>query len=201
MKKIFAIIAFTLLAQASFAGENLKFGVRFNEGISMFSGKDLDGILKEAGTNSGVTFEMLIKMNEQLAIHPAIGINFDLYEATVKYEESDGYFHYYGSVDENLILFNLQLPILARYNFTPGFFAEAGLQADFNLISSYGIDGDYESIKKDVSACDFGVAVGAGYTFWFGLGIDGRFIFGLTDTFDRPEASQTRFQIGLSWMK
>lgn len=201
MKKIFAIIAFALLAQASFAGENLKFGVRFNEGIGMFSGKHIGGLLDEVGTNTGVSFEMLIKINEQLSIHPAVGINFDLYEGTWESETDNGYHYYYSSVDEDLILFNLQLPVLVRYNFTPGFFAEAGLQAGLNLISSYGIDGDYESIEENVNSCDFGIAVGAGYTFWFGLGIDGRFIFGLTDTFDRPEASQTRFQIGLSWMK
>ena len=59
----------------------------------------------------------------------------------------------------------LQVPLLARYKFTPNFFAEAGPQLGFLLSAKDKYDGEDLDIKQYYKSTDFRFPVGIGYQF------------------------------------
>ncbi len=82
----------------------------------------------------------------------------------------------------------INLGMLARYQFTSGLYAEAGLQPGVLLSaknkSSFtgpggGADPTTADVKKDLSSFDLGVPLGAGYIFNKKLGVSVRFTPGL----------------------
>ena len=52
------------------------------------------------------------------------------------YDDYGYYGSYYSDVTVDAFVFGLQVPVLARYNFTPTIYAEAGLQLELNLGTS-----------------------------------------------------------------
>lgn len=52
------------------------------------------------------------------------------------YDDYGYYSSYYSNVSLDALVIGLQVPVLARYNFTPTIFAEAGLQLELNLGTS-----------------------------------------------------------------
>jgi opacity protein-like surface antigen len=78
-------------------------------------------------------------------------------------------------VGQDIKLSYASIPILFKYRTNTGFYVEAGPQASFKMKEDLGGITDAKFAKK----IDFGVAGGLGFQSKIGLGIGGRYIYGL----------------------
>ncbi|MBS1600153.1 MAG: PorT family protein [Bacteroidetes bacterium] len=85
------------------------------------------------------------------------------------------------STKETLRLFYLGIPIVAKYKFGGGFFAEAGLQPSFLLSAKYKANGSTSDYKDNLNTFDLGIPIGAGYYFSKHLFVGVRVIPGVTN--------------------
>lgn len=192
MKKLIVLAFVAFAAVQSFA---VGLGLRDAFIVGSLMG-DADGNI---GTGDAFTFEMLFPVNENFGIHTGAGIEYAMYDFDV--DDYNDYHRYIMYVD-------MSIPVLARLNFTPGFFMDLGVNLGLNLTTlswvEYGSRStDAESIDE-ASGFNVDFAAGMGYVFKFGLGIDGRITYGLTNVFDLDNVDSNRFgiQIGLSyWFK
>lgn len=93
----------------------------------------------------------------------------------------------------------LNVPVLLQYMAGNGFRLETGPQVGF-AVSSKIKSGDIEQdIKSSVSTVDFSWAIGAGYQFAEGLGVDARYNIGISnvDNAGDPIIHNRVFQVGL----
>lgn len=77
--------------------------------------------------------------------------------------------------------FNLNIPLTARYPFSGGFYAEAGIQPGFILSAKDKYDGDSYDVKDWFKTFDLGIPLGVGYNFKNNFGVNLRLIPGLTN--------------------
>ena len=75
----------------------------------------------------------------------------------------------------------LNVPVLFQYMFDKGFRLETGPQVGFMLSAEQEISNVTFDVKSTYSTVDFSWAVGAGYLFDSGLGIDVRYNLGIND--------------------
>ncbi|MBV4356195.1 porin family protein [Pinibacter aurantiacus] len=90
------------------------------------------------------------------------------------------------SLSLNSTLSYINIPILAQYYFTPGFYVEAGPQIGFltsaKLDNYDPADNDGHAYKDYFKSTDFSGGIGLGYIFKkINLGIDARYTFGLSN--------------------
>lgn len=203
MKKILLIVAmFALLASNAVAQ-----GVNFGPGISyqseaMLGKSEYTKAFSDdqASSGFGVGLNVRVPFNPLLSLHTGLVFQMNIYSYQVDAVVEDYDFM-------NLFL-NLQLPLLARFNFTPGFFAEAGLDMQFNLLAQHysevldNEDGEdaWDEIEN-WGTFQMGPSVGLGYTLWFGLEFSGRFSYGLFDSITKGDIdmSPLRFQLDITY--
>ena len=194
MKKIILLAVLALFTSGAFA-QGLGFGARISYQSEAMMGDDAEYFADEtvsSGFGGGV--DLLYHFS------PMVGLRSGLIVQANVYSWSQ------ATTDYSYLFLNLQVPVLARINFTPGFFAEAGLDMSINTIASAYDDysDEWEDID-DWNAFQLGLTAGAGYTLWFGLEFSGRFSYGLLDPIDRdptPDLKPFRFQIDISyWFK
>lgn len=82
---------------------------------------------------------------------------------------------------EKLKLFYLGIPIIARYKFGSGFYAEAGLQPSFLLSAKYKSEESSTDYKDNMNTFDLGIPIGVGYYFSQHLSAGIRIIPGVTN--------------------
>lgn len=97
----------------------------------------------------------------------------------------------------------IAVPVMFQYNALPNLYVEAGPQFGF-LVSAKGKDNNSSvDIKDDLKTFDFGLGLGAGYYFTPNIGVNLRYVAGLTDIAkDRIGGDSSRngvFQAGLSY--
>lgn len=197
MKKILFIAVIAFAAVQSFA---VGLGLRDALIVGGLTG-DADDFV---GTGDAFTFEMLFPINDVVAIHPAVGFEYVSYSAS--FDGDNGWYSY--SYTDYIAYVDLAMPVLVRFNITPGLFAEAGVNVGVNIATVGWIEyDDYDSdaeIIDNANSLNLDLAFGAGYVFGFGLGIDGRFTYGLTNIIDEDGSDAGRFgvHIGISyWFK
>lgn len=99
-------------------------------------GGDLFGGAMEFGGSLNYHF------NNNLSLIAEANIDIRFYMANLGqfrisgYDDYGYYGSYYSDVTVDAFVFGLQVPVLARYNFTPTIYAEAGLQLELNLGTS-----------------------------------------------------------------
>ncbi|PWW29885.1 MULTISPECIES: porin family protein [unclassified Chryseobacterium] len=100
----------------------------------------------------------------------------------------------------------INVPVMLQYNATPEFYLEAGPEFGFlvNAQAKGDIDGQtYKGNNKDsFRTFNFGAGIGLGYRFTPNIGVNIRYIAGLTDTlkFGLGETSKnTNFQLGVNY--
>lgn len=119
-------------------------------------GGDLFGGAFEFGGSINYHFtnflSLIAEANIDLRVYMAdLGV-FDLYGT-----DDYGYGSYYSSnVSLDVLVFGLQVPVLARYNFTPTIYAEAGLQFELNLGSSISFSDEDGVDVSGISDKDMG---------------------------------------------
>jgi len=184
MKKVLILALVAFAAVQSFA---VGLGVRDAYVVGGMTG-DYDDF---GGSGDALTFEMLFPVNSLLGVHVGAGVEFASYSA--EGESASAFGVTVSSADTYLLYFDFSVPVMARFNIASGFFAEAGLNLGLNL-GTWGWvdidDSDVESVD-DASAFNVDLAVGAGYIFNFGLGLDARFTYGLTDAVETKVLNKT----------
>ena len=97
----------------------------------------------------------------------------------------------------------IAVPVMFQYNALPNLYLEAGPQFGF-LVSAKAKDNNGSlDIKDGLKTFDFGLGLGAGYYFTPNIGVNVRYVAGLTDIVkDRiggDSAKNGAFQVGLAY--
>jgi len=194
MKKIILLAILAMFTSGAFA-QGLGFGARISYQSEAMLGDDAEYFADETVSSGfGGGMDVLYHFSPMVGLHSGAIFQANVYSWTT------------ASVDYSYLFLNLQIPVLARFNFTPGFFAEAGLDMGINMTASAydEISDDWNDID-DWNTFQLGLSAGAGYTLWFGLEFSGRFSYGLLDPVDwtpSPDIKPFRFQFDVSyWFK
>lgn len=183
MKKLIMLVGICLIAFAVKAQDDQK-SKKSALQFAVVAGINLSGIHGESemysgsllGGQIGVMMNVM-ELSEKLALRAEL--NFSMQGG--KYEFSYG--SYFSSGKDRLNYINL--PIIARYKRSGGFFAEAGVQPGFLLSAKDNYEDDGESgsidIKKYLNKFDLGIVLGAGFEFKNKIGVGIRVVPGLTN--------------------
>lgn len=179
MKKLILCAA---LFMAFVAGNaQLRFGAKAGLNVANITGKDVEGYRSKAGLHFGGF--------ARLALTSSLSVQGELlYSAQGARWDDD---------NEKTTLNYLQVPLLARYSFAPGFYAEAGPQIGFLLKAEDDNEGDVSNIKEYLEKTDISLAIGAGYNINSNIGAYARYNAGLTKFYDTEKNSV--FQLGVSY--
>ena len=186
MKKLF--VASLLLVSVNLVAQQFQFGLKAGVNISNFSGaNDVNELENSAlvGFHGGAFLSFLI--GDHFAIQPEA--LFSSQGAKVKY----------ANTEHNFRVSYLNLPIMAKFRFTGGFYLEAGPQAGFKLSE----DVKDMPIKDFANDVDLSLAAGLGYHSPIGLGFGARYSAGLSKVGDfeygttRPDYKNSNIQLFL----
>ncbi|GEN65913.1 MULTISPECIES: porin family protein [Chryseobacterium] len=105
------------------------------------------------------------------------------------------------------VKFNLDyiaVPVMFQYNALPNLYLEAGPQFSFLVSSKLKDNSNSLDVKDGTKSFDFGLGLGAGYYFTPNIGVNVRYVAGLSDVAkDRPSGSDSvkngAFQVGLAY--
>lgn len=121
-----------------------------------------------------VGVDALLPFNCSLPLNTYAGVNLSMQGA--KWEEDWGE----GLTKGITRLTYLNIPVVTRYNFGNGFFAEAGLQPGFLLSAKDKFENVSYDYKEYVKTFDLGIPLGVGYEFPNNFGVGFRVTPGLT---------------------
>jgi len=164
MKKVF--LFFAMFASVSAFSQGFQLGLKAGVNVSNYTGGDLEN-KAIIGFHGGATFGFLL--GDHFSIQPEV-----LFSA--QGAKIDGI----GNNEEKYNVSYINLPVLAKYRFTGGFYLEAGPQVGFKVNESVP-DNTIENFAKDL---DLSVAAGLGYHSPIGLGIGARYNAGLSKVGD-----------------
>lgn len=202
MRNLILVLALILSTCFAANAQDISFGVKAGVNFASIGGDDSDEFDGRTGFHAGVLAEIMV--TEQFGIQPEI-----LYSMQgFKFEESESGFSSKAEVKLDYI----NVPILAKYKFTPGFSAHLGPQIGFLL----NAEGEYEDsfggettsetidIKEFVKDFDFGVAAGLGYELDMGVFFNARYILGISDINDDDDSDYNQqnnvFQLSVGYM-
>jgi opacity protein-like surface antigen len=175
-----------MICASSFYAANaqVSFGAKAGLNVATLTG-DVEGAKSKVGFNIGAIAE--ISLSESFAFQPELVFS----TQGAKFEE-DG---------ESATLKNnfLNVPLLAKYKTSSGFYAVTGPQIGF-LMSAKAEVMDIEVDAKDAyKKTDFSWAFGAGYMVTPNIGIDARYNLGLSNNSEDEEGKikNSVFQVGL----
>ena len=196
MKKILFIAILSIFASATFA-QGLGLGARISYQSEGMVGDNAEYFSDENVSDGyAVGVDLLYHFNERLALRTGLDFMTHIYSWT----EGSGK----NELDNGYLLMYLNAPVLARFNFTRGFFAEAGLDLNFNVVSKVyhedpiGDDLNWDDLDK-WNAFQLGLSAGFGYTMWFGLEFSCRTTYGLLEPVEKADYRPLRFQIDISY--
>ena len=164
MKKI--LFAALVLTSTAVYSQGFQFGVKAGANVSNYTGGDIENSAI-VGFVGGATFGFLI--GEHFTLQPEV-----LFSA--QGAKIDGI----GNNEEKFNVSYINVPVMAKFRFTGGFYLEAGPQVGFKVNESVP-DNTIENFAKDI---DLSVAAGLGYHSPIGLGIGARYNAGLSKVGD-----------------
>ncbi|HWJ89916.1 MAG TPA: porin family protein [Flavisolibacter sp.] len=186
MKKI-SLFFLSLVSVSCLFAQQASLGLKGGLNISTLT-NSLGG---ERGSRPGVNAGLLahVHINQMWAIQPEI-----VYSSQgAKYTVSDG--------EHNLALNYVNVPLQVQYMFSNGFRLQTGPQVGFLASVTDKRQGAETGIftSDDFKSVDFSWSAGLGYMAPSGLGIDGRYNFGLSNINDAGPAviHNNVFQVGL----
>lgn len=201
MKKILLLVAFIVLTTASFA--QFSGGVKAGVNFASAAGDDADGYDGRIAYHFGLYGKL--PLSDKLSFQPELLFN----SVGAKYEESfsDPDF---GDVDykETIRISYLSVPLMLDFAVVDNFSLQVGPQIGFLLAAkgeaevTYdgGSESDEVDMKDDFKATDFGLNIGAVYSFGkFNAGI--RYSLGLASVgdYDDSDIKLNNFQISLGY--
>lgn len=196
MKKILlTAVAVVMCVGGAFA--QLSMGPKVGLNVSSVTG---DGTNYRAGVNVGVFANY--RINNLLAIQPEFlysmqGAAFDDVPVLTKTLESSYTSHY------------IDIPVLLKVYPWRGLNVQVGPQFGFCVDDEYKVKLGGEELStndlkkygydKSAQTFDFSIALGLGYEFDFGMTIDARYNFGLTNIYEEGDAKNTLLMISLGY--
>jgi hypothetical protein len=105
-----------------------------------------------------------------------------------------------GLVEGRVNLLYLNVPVVLRYRFKNGFFAEAGIQPGLLLMAKDKYNGITEDYKDQVNAFDLGIPAGIGYEFKKRYAVGLRVIQGITNINSESDAKDYNFVAALRFI-
>lgn len=190
-KKI--ILAALIVTSAAFAQFQLHVGGRaaFNFGTAY--GDTPEGFKWKWGPGFNVGAAAKMDITPLVTFVPGLEVELRTASADVPFVDKASYSLWY-----------LDFPLLARFNITPQFFADAGLSVNFNLVAKETTEFGGLSETNDIDeikTVDFGFVAGAGFTVIPKLDVTLRFVIGLTDMIDDMGlgSKNLRAQLGVTY--
>ena len=188
MKKIFFIAAMLMVfASHSFANVEKPFisGIQLTEGLEFATGEDSPDIdqLKGMRIYMAFSYNALIAITPELAIHPGIGFNFRITSESDNGDYSGSGVSYLSKDDESIISLGITIPVMARYYFTNIFFGELGFEAMFNFFEKYSYKNNGWEDMENANSFNVGITGGLGVTLFFGLEFNVNVTYGITDLY------------------
>jgi Outer membrane protein beta-barrel domain len=168
MKKLIAALTVVCLAQWGNA-QTVSVGIKAGANVSNFTGKDFNGIKKEAlfGFHGGGW--MSINLGG-LAIQPELLVSTQ--GAKIDFDNN--------STTEEYKLTYLSVPVMVKFKSKTGLYGEIGPQVSFKLDENIGT----QTINDFAKNLDLSAAVGIGFQGKSGLGIGARYLAGLSKVGD-----------------
>ncbi|HVI44305.1 MAG TPA: porin family protein [Chitinophaga sp.] len=171
--------------------QKVQFGVK--------GGLNIDKITNTDGAKTRASFYagglVNIALNESWAVQPEL-----LYSGQgTKFERSFlGYTYAKGTLKTDYI----NIPVMVQYSIVPAFYVEAGPQLGILAGAKIKSGSSSVDVKDQMKSIDFGLGLGFGYKFDMGLGVSGRYNFGLTNIWDSNNTTSKNSvaQIGLFYM-
>jgi opacity protein-like surface antigen len=185
-KAILLFVCAVSLAVASQA-QDIKFGAKAGLNLASLSGEDADEAKMKIGFHVGGLVQ--IPLADQLLLQPEL-----VYSAQGAKDEDDD--------DNKLNLGYINVPVLAKYQSTSGFFGETGPQIGILLAAKSKFEGGSTDVKDDMKKIDFSWAFGIGYQTASNVGVNVRYNLGLSKIYDEGEAKvkNSVFQIGVFYI-
>lgn len=182
MKKvILSLAAVFAFGFANAQDSKMRFGVKAGMNVANLTG-DVENTNSLIGAHVGGFMEY--KLNDKFAIQPEL--LFSMQGAKFEFTDIDDDFNVV-TVEEDLKLNYLNLPIMAKYYATEKITVEAGPQIGFLMSAKFG-DEDWKDYTNSI---DFGLNFGAGYEFTDNFSAGLRYNLGLSNVDDLPESSDT----------
>ena len=194
MKKLFLGAAITMSA-LSFAQS---FGIKGGGNITTVSGLENIAAKYNFGWNAGAFVN--IPVNEKFSIQPEV-----LYNTMGAMLNSDEPIIGSEVEEVNWKLNYISVPVMFQYNATPKFYVEAGPQFSYMLLSKFKSNNlTTKNNADDLNKFDFGVGAGLGYWITPNLGVNARYVAGITDITkdnesDKKVRNNNNVQVGLAF--
>ncbi|WP_343657918.1 porin family protein [Chryseobacterium sp.] len=172
-----------------------RFGIKAGGNLSSFTGSDSKS---KVGFYAGVFVNVPIA--ETFSIQPEVVYSQQGAKAKDKY--------LFGAIpvkDIKQILGYINVPVMVQYNATPKFYLEAGPEFSFLINARAKENFLGESLSTDnknlFNAFNFGVGLGLGYRFTPNLGVNARYIAGISKIVkdDFGDSKNTNMQLGINY--
>lgn len=165
MKKVFlSIVLLGVITMLN--AQKVKFGVKAGLNIANVTGSDADGNKALASFYGGGLVNIPVTTNG-LSVQPEL-----VYSGQGAKESGGG--------DAKVNLGYLNIPVLAKYTFNGGFFAETGPQLGFLLNAKAKSSGVSVDVKDSFKSTDFSWGFGIGYQSSMGIGAGVRYNYGIS---------------------
>jgi hypothetical protein len=170
MKKI--LFAAALLFSMTAFGQIFSLGVKAGANISNFTGGNFDAVKKKSlvGFHGGLYLRLKF-------------LNFSLQPEAMISTQGAKIDSVSGSYDWKITY--VSVPVMAQFRFPGGFYMEAGPQVSFKI----GEDIKNETVEDFTNDLDLALAGGIGFRGKKGLGIGGRYTFGVSKVGDFEPSS------------
>ncbi|BFO64664.1 porin family protein [Chryseobacterium sp. KCF3-3] len=197
MKKLLLSLSI-VIGTISFAqsADGPKFGIKAGGNLSSFTGGDSKS---KIGFYAGAFVN--IPISDVFGVQPEIVYSQQGAKAKSDYEMAT-----YTIKNMQQMLGYINVPIMLQYNATPEFYLEAG--PEFGILVNAQAKGDingstYKADNKDtMKSFNFGAGIGLGYKFTPNLGVNARYIAGITKILKNDfgdSSKNTNFQLGLNY--
>ncbi|AKK74174.1 opacity protein [Chryseobacterium gallinarum] len=192
MKKIFlglaltaGTLAFAQKTSTNTASSPVRFGLKAGLNISSVSNSDMNS---KAGFYGGVFAN--IPVAQDFSVQPEV-----LYSGMGAKAKANS--------DVKLNLDYIAVPVMFQYNALPNLYLEAGPQFSFLINSKVKYPSGSIDAKDAHKTFDFGLGLGAGYYFTPNIGVNVRYVAGLTDIAKNRIGGDSSkngvFQLGLAY--
>ncbi|MGB7785363.1 MAG: porin family protein [Salinimicrobium sp.] len=192
-KKLLLAGALLFVGISSTLAQEVQWGVKAGTNYStVTSEEDVDYLF---GFHAGVIAEL--PLSAKFSLQPELLYSLEGAKSEYNFEEEEWIIH----SKDKLKLGYLNLPVMAKYAVTPGFFLEAGPQISYLLSAKdeYEITANFpedvketgtEDVKDQLKKVSFGLNFGAGYEFQNNLFLQARYHLGLSELSDMDEEDQ-----------
>jgi hypothetical protein len=181
-KRIGVLLAVLVLAGTQLFAQSFQLGIKGGGNLSDFiSGSNSNGssFSAQAGWNAGVFVNFWL--GNHFAISPELLYTTEGAGIKTTTTGDNGTV----TLNSNLNLRYVSLPLMAKLRFTGGFYIEAGPEVSLNVSSSTWED---QSVKNVTNDAELGAAAGIGYQSPIGLGVSLRYNVGLTTVDNSSDA-------------